>query len=61
MQMLGLGLDRPVERVAGLVLAFVGCVLIFFTSPKAKDEKMVVLSLIAGSIALGYGLKLMVG
>lgn len=48
------------QRLLGLVLAFVGCILVFFTSSKAKDEKLVVLSLIGGSIAIGFGLKMMV-
>jgi len=48
------------ERLGGLALAFVGCILVFFTSPRVKDEKAVVASLIGGSIAIGLGLKMMI-
>lgn len=49
------------EKLAGLALAFVGCILIFFTGPNVKDEKAVVACMIGGSFAIGIGLKIMLG
>jgi hypothetical protein len=49
------------DRLAGLGLAFVGCILVFFTSSKVKNEISVILCLVGGSIAIGMGLKLMLG
>lgn len=53
-------IPKNIQKLIGLLLAFVGCVLVFFTSPKVKDERVVVACLIGGSVAIGFGLKLMI-
>lgn len=48
------------ERLSGVVIAFIGCILVFLVSSKAKDDKTLIASLIVGSIAIGAGLKLII-
>lgn len=53
-------LERNMTRLVGLAVAFIGCILVFFTSSKVKSEAATMACLIGGGAAIIYGLKLMI-